>query len=670
MVYVITDYPENFPLNPIYRIADKTIVLNWLESIQEIPIDAETTGFDPHTDKLQCIQVGDYNNQFVIDCTQGLPNWVQPALRDKILIGHNLKFDLGFLYKLGWYHTKIYDTFVVEKILYCGLAMVQAGLDDTVERYCKVKLDKSMQALIAKEGLTPRAIAYAADDVKYLIPVKEAQEKLAIRQDLTEVVKLENAFTPALTYLEYCGFKLNVDKWKAKVAKDNVRMAEKEKALDDWVFANNLTWAIESQLDMFQAQEVKINWASPAQVADFFIKLGIDATVKSGEGRKKSVEESVIAKYKAEHPIVAMYLDYKKAEKVCTTYGDNFLTQINPATGRIHTYFKQILDTGRTASGGKQGDKQLVNFQNIPADPETRACFEAEEGNTLIVADYSGQEQIVLANMCLDPVLLDFYDKGEGDMHSFVASVMYGVDMQKILVAKEKKENKIPLDPEDKLMLGYRQDAKEASFAINYGGNGTTIANNKGIPVSEGDKIYNAYFKAFPGLKKHFDSAKKQGLNDGYILISKLTRRKSYIHYYKRYAELRNECRGDFWDKYRYAKEHKTDAFPELSKKVRDMFYYQGEIERMSLNYPIQGSSAELVKLAQIYIFNWILENNLFGVVKMCNAIHDELVPECPIDMAEKVAKVVEHFMFKAGQFFCKRVPLYATPDITKHWRK
>lgn len=662
MIYIISDTPEKFPFNPTYRNGTREMVLNFINNNQEIPLDAETRGFDPYTKKLLSLQIGDFDNQYIIDCESMDINWLKIPLESKILLGQNLKFDLKFLYHHGIYPKKIYDTFIVERVLNCGLDHVLANLDALTDRYLNIRLDKSVRVDIPKDGLTPRVINYAADDIKYLAQIKSAQLINVVKQDLVEVIKLENMFTPCLAYIEYCGFRLDIKKWRDKMAKDQDNLKRLFDSLNQWIIDNNLQEHIEQQIDMFRERICTINWSSPKQVISFFEKLGIDCSVTTGGITKKSVEEPVIKKYVKDYPIVKQYLDFKKAEKLTTTYGENFIEQINTVTNRLHTNFKQILDTGRTSSGGKDKDRNvnLINFQNIPKDKETRSCFVAEDGNTLIIADYSGQEQIVLANMSLDPVLLEFYDKKlySGDMHTFVTTRIWkeldGLSLDEI---KDKHADK-------------RNKSKQAGFAINYGGDGNTIANNIGITKEEGIEVYNAYFKAFPGLKVHFDKAKQQGLNDGYILISPVTRRKSYLFHYERYSELAKRMNQQYWIKYRSEREFQSELFFEMKRDVKDYFYYKGEIERKALNYPIQGQSAEIVKIATIYLYHWILDQNLFGIVKICNTIHDELVPECPLNLAEKVATTTKEFMIKAGRFFCKRVPLTTEPDICTFWRK
>jgi DNA polymerase-1 len=320
------------------------------------------------------------------------------------------------------------------------------------------------------------------------------------------------------------------------------------------------------------------------------------------------------------------------------------------------------MNTGRLSSGGrnKQTGEAYPNLQNIPSDKETRSCFVAENGNVIIGCDYTGQEQIVLANKCLDANLLEFYDKGLGDMHSFVASKMYeeleGLSLDEV---KEKHKDK-------------RQAAKSAGFAINYGGQGITIAENLGISLEQGQKIYDAYFTAFPGLKAYFDQAKKFGIDNGYVLISAVTGKKSYVDYYDEFLEAKKAVNvKGFWDNYKKHREHKTASYSKIKQQVSTFFGKKGEIERMSLNYSIQGESAEITKLGGIYFWEeYLIPNKLLFTVKLVNAIHDEYLVECPESLSEEAAQFLQKSMEKAGDVFCKRIRLKAEPTIDTYWKK
>lgn len=191
-----------------------------------------------------------------------------------------------------------------------------------------------------------------------------------------------------------------------------------------------------------------INWNSSKQVIPLLEFFGFNLTVVDKEkgGTKKSVDSSVIEGQRNKHPIAEVYLKFKAAQKVVSTYGQNFLDLINPITGRIHTQFNQVgTDTFRYSSGGGD-DKEtipgkkipLVNLQNLPADAETRACFVAEKDNRWISADYSGEESVILANISKDKAMLDLF-RDKGDLHSLVAKMVYPEELKNIDVKDVKK---------------------------------------------------------------------------------------------------------------------------------------------------------------------------------------------------------------------------------------
>lgn len=662
MIYLITNNKSVNRGSPKYDVISYEQALKELQELPEFYLDTETQGFDCHTVDMILLQLGDQYDQYLFDTLTVDIRSLKEEIEKRKIIGQNLKFDLKFLYKKGIYPTDIYDTFVAEKVITCGHKLAFAGLDFLVKKYVDptIILDKSIRADIHKQGLSEEVISYSANDIKHLPEIRRKQTEIMRAENIDKACALEFKFTPALAYIEYCGFKLDESKWQAKMKTDYEKFIAARDVLDDWVMSNGLSKYIDTQLDMFAPLSCSINWASSHQVLPLFEDLGINCTFTKKGVTKKSVEAKVIGGQEKSFPIISLYLEYKGLEKVISTYGESFIRQINPATGRLHTNFKQIMDTGRISSGGKDRitGEEYINFQNIPANDETRECFVAEPGNTLIVADYSGQEQIMLANKSMDKNLLDFYDRGLGDMHSFVASKMYpeleGLPLEEVKANHGDKRN----------------NAKGAGFAINYGGNGNTIADNLGLTVEEGAHIFDSYFEAFPGLSVYFKEVQKQGLRDGYVLISSLTGRKSYIPFFDEFKSLEEEMDSKFWNNYRAAKTVNSANFPILKQKVSDYFKHKGDIERKTLNYPIQGSSAEVTKISCYMIYHWILQNNLFGIVKFVNTVHDENVLECPLEMADLVVNKVREFMELAGTYFCTRVLLKAEPKATPVWKK
>ena len=635
--------------------------LSYLESQDVLGFDIETLGFDPYTDRIVCIQIGNAQVQFVIDTATVDIQIFKDILEKKELIGHNLKFDIRFLLHNRIIPSKIYDTFIAEKTLYLGVDTHKCSLADCVDRYCGKYMDKTERLNITGR-FTVDFIRYSGTDVVYLHEIRRQQEELIKEKNCTLSIDLDNRFVIVLSYIEYCGMKLDVEKWLNRLGKIKNEAEELRKELDRYIIENKYDKFVDLQTDLFNpGLSTNINWNSATQVIKLFEMMGVDVEIVDKGVVKKTTESSQLVKQVDKFPILETYIRYKECQKNIGTYGDNWLKLINPVSGRVHTSYKQLMNTGRLSSGGrnKQTKEAYPNFQNIPSDVETRSCFVAEEGNTLIGCDYTGQEQIVLVNKCLDENLLEFYRKDLGDMHSFVASKMYP------------ELDGMPLDDIKKKHKEKRQAAKVAGFAINYGGSGRGIADQLGLTLDQGQHIYDSYFRAFPGLKSYFDKAKQFGLKNGYVLISEVTGKKSYVDNYEWYMEKKSKMTNDFWESYKRHKESNTPTFRELKKEVQAFSMKKGEIERMSLNFPIQGESAEITKLAGIYFWKkFLLPNNLVFTVKFINAIHDEYLLECPKGLAEECAEELKKAMETAGDKFCKTVKLKAEPKISLYWEK
>jgi DNA polymerase-1 len=666
--YLITNQQSMFTPEG-YSFCSVQQCLSYLAKLDDIGFDSETRGFDPYTKELLTIQLGDDKKQFVIDCRTVDIQLFKPIIEEKVMIMQNAKFDLQFLYRHRIVPGRIFDTFLVERILTTGIPTARKALDVLVWKYCKQSLDKSVRGNIHREGLTTRVIKYAGDDVKYLPEIKRKQEYKLREQGLLRTAMLDNDYVKVLAYTEYCGVKLDTTKWKAKCLEDRRHLENKAGELDNFIFANPdlFPHLIDNQINLFDdSLQTRINWNSSKQVIPFMQKLGINTQVKDKKTglMKHSIDKKVLGPQKKKHPIVPLYIEYSEANKVVTTYGENWFDYINPVTKRIHTNYTQIMNTGRLSSGQKgnkkRGIPQKPNMQNVPGEDRTRSCFTTNVGNILIVADYSGQEQVVLANKSLEPNLLEFYAKGLGDMHSFIAKKIFAEELADVELHDIKKAR-----PD------LRQLAKAAGFAINYGGVGMTIAMNLGVPLETGEMVYKAYFEAFPGLDAYFKKQRAKAVKDGFITFNDVSHRKCYVYGFEEFQALHKELYDDktFWTEYKKQKLLDTEYFRNhLKPKVREYFVKKGGIERDALNYPVQGTSADITKLAGIYFFRHLVENDLLFTVLMPNVVHDEIHAECPIDMAKKMSGVLKQCMEDAGDVFCKTVPLKADPCITPYW--
>lgn len=677
MIYLVTASKELFS-NDVYKIISVRESLALLEPLKVVGLDTETEGLDPWTKRLKSLQLGNRDFQVVIDClTVDVTLYKSYLESDRVFLGWNLKFDLKFLYRHSIYPKNVYDGFLAEKLLWLGYpgGMHSFSLTSAGENYLGIELDKSVRGKIIWAGFTADVVEYAANDVRYLEDIILEQWKELQKKGLTKAIRVENKFVIPLAYCEYCGIKLDVDKWKAKMQKDQKKLDDALNALNNWVVSHYPKDSRFTKVDLhgdlftgFNADPIcTINWSSPKQVIPLLKELGFNLLTKdkkTGE-MKDSIDAKVIEPQKHISDIAPIYLDYKAAAKVVGTYGENFIKQINPVSGRIHTNYGQMgADTTRITSGGKDKSTktEYVNLLNLPSDEETRSCFVAEAGNKWISIDYSGQETYLMASIANDEAIIKELMEGSGDIHSLTAYMSY-----------HEIPRNTPIKDIKKKYHYLRQEAKGIEFAINYGGDANTIHANKGIPIEEAEKIYDAYMSGFKGLKAYQDFRRKDWWDKGYILLNPMTGHKAFIYDYE---DLKRDQQSfkepGFWDYYREMKQDAPSC--DTVQRVKHFFKRKSASEKQSINYPIQATGSMCLRFSMIYFFDYIREHNLLERVKICVTPYDEINCEAPEEIAGEIAKKLYECMVKAGAVFCTRCKLDADisylPDgsLPDHW--
>ena len=737
--------------------------LELLSTLKVVGLDSETKGTEIWQGTLLLLQLGNKKFQVVIDClTVDVKRYKSFLESDRLFIIHNAKFDLRWLYKEGIVVRNVYDTFLGEKILFLGFppGIVSLSLQACVKRYRNVELDKTVRGKI-NGGLTDEVIIYSANDVVWLEDVMNEQVNLLTIRKQLAAMDIENRFVRVLAYIEYCGIRLDVNRWKAKMMKDEIRLREAETKLNEWVvnyvlskgedavIAYDITGrrgkkkrakasegkyvAIDPQRSLFEESKPRciINWNSNKQVIPLFEELGFELWTKDRKtGRlKKSVDSKLIKRQKDKSDIVPLYLEYSAAFKVVTSFGQNFIDAVNPVTGRIHPTFNQMMDTGRLScgKGGKKGggktkdddvaedetelnadeviavDKS-VNIQQLPSDPETRACFIPSEGHLLVDCDYGDQEGHVFTELTQDKAWIEFYnDPAERDGHAFVAKMIFPDELKDI------PENEVKAKRKD-----LRDAAKPARFTFNYNGTAPALAANTGKPLD----FFKTYFNAFKGIDRFFKVSKKNMWDRGYILISEYTGLRAYIYDWpilKGIEKRKNSMGQEYWDLYRKAKESGMviDDVPgvvmqEIAKKfaqgdplsaIAIRYEYKAKkgdktetkyidinwqtvivkvfkhlskrkssSENQSCNYTSQGTAAAMTKIAGIMYFDYLVDSGLIFKVLIPNDVHDEYLTEPPAEIAEQEAKKLSECMEYAASLFCKSVTIKAVPEIADHW--
>jgi DNA polymerase I-like protein with 3'-5' exonuclease and polymerase domains len=353
---------------------------------------------------------------------------------------------------------------IVEQLLYLGYpsGMISYSLAAVAQRRLNISIDKSIRGQIIWRGLDTEVVLYASNDVKWLEDIMWDQVKDCKERNCLVGAKLECDFVPAISYLEWCGIKLDENKWREKMKKDQQKLKQAEESLNKFVVdtpsLEQFTY-IERQGSLFDGfdltPKVNINWSSSKQVIKVAKILGFDTTVqdkKTGEDKDSVLEKHLSSQKGINDEFLKLYFDYQEQAKLVSSFGQSQLNMINPKTGRCHTIYKQLgASSGRMSCGSQQPNEALAklkgvrpkdctycNFQQLPHDEFTRSCFIAEEGNLFVSCDYSAQEGRVQGDIYQDEAILKMYREGI-DGHSMYAKIFFKDELKDIDVHDVKK---------------------------------------------------------------------------------------------------------------------------------------------------------------------------------------------------------------------------------------
>jgi DNA polymerase-1 len=593
-----------------------------------ISLDTETTGLHPRNCDIFCVQIGTGENNYIIVMYNDNYEFkdVVPYIEGKTLIGHNILFDLGFMYKYGFYPEKVLDTMLATRILYNGAVEApyflpyKADFGSVMKRELGVVYDKTDQKNIHLVKLSQAStIEYSFNDVDRLAELHTALEEKINKRGFKDTYALHCRYIRALAYIEQCGLPISSEAWYAKMLVDQTNAVKWKEVIEDYIYDNLLHYR-DLQIDMFDTtKRILVSITSPLQMIKVFNDFGIATKDKDG---KDSINEGIISKSK--HEFVKMWLNYQEANHRVTTFGDKIYQQID--NERIYTNFNPMVDTARLST--RKGN---INFLNFPSDKQTRAAFRANEGNVIVVCDWSGQETVIAADLSGDAAMTASVVNG-ADLHCAFARILNPElkDLDDETIIKEHKDK--------------RQAAKGPRFAFSYGGSAFTIHQNQGIPLEEAYKIENAFKELHEGLYTWGDKVFQESIKKGYIesadgwklklprfdqfqeydeKIKKITREEWQIY---KQGKLDYKKKQEMLEKkelYEYAFPESVKYYESKRKEVSTFFKLKSSYQRLCLNNPVQSRGSMMLKRASVDLFDWILENNLINKIKIVNTVHD-----------------------------------------------
>ena len=456
-----------------------------------IGLDTETTELDPYTGRLRLIQLAAPDGVSIIDL-DAFANAGNGELANNeallplkrlleaprpIKIAHNAKFDAKFLkHNLGADLGGVFDSLLASQLISAGDIEERHGLETVATRYLNESVDKSERLSNWNFELSEAQLEYAARDAAVLLPLREKLIDRLKAEGLVKCAQLEFECVMPVADIELAGFYMHKDRWLEQLTIVEKRRGELAEELQEILAEES------SQGSLFGGpQRDDINLDSHQQLTQALERLGIPVPDSTRNWKLQPLA--------AEYPVIATLLEYRTVQKALTSYGQNMIELINPATGRLHADFRQIgAPTGRFSCTNP-------NIQQVPHATEYRRCFSGyPAGRKLVIADYSQIELRILAEFSADRGFIEAFNSG-ADLHRVTAAQVFNVSL-------------------DQVSKDQRDFAKRLNFGVVYGIGAQRFSMMTGLSVPEAENVLRKYFATYRGLDTYLREAANRAVNE------------------------------------------------------------------------------------------------------------------------------------------------------------
>ena len=601
--------------------------------IRPISFDTETTGLDVFTCELLLVQVKVEDHIYIFDAQALGKSFMDEVIRmiidsKRLLIMHNAKFDIKVIKnQFNRLITNVHDTLWCETLINAGIGEVLYSLSTLVKKYIGIELGKETRKDFYENftGITQEMLIYSALDVAYLEEIREKQLDLIKLAREERVLDLENRLVPVVAMMEFTGIKLDKEKW-TKMAEANYILYEQAKEDLQTLLVDSVDYTqYKSALDAVDKLKIPVKTKRDRQPLEtvtgaYSIRGIVKALINFGSHTQMltllntlgvplvNTNEKTMKELKGKYDVIDKILEFRELEKKESSYGINFLNHIHSKDGRIHTeYFNMGTQTGRFSCN-------RPNLQQVPREAVYRDCFISEEGKSLISIDYSQQEYRLVGAISGEPVIIQAYKDGI-DMH-YATAVMHFKKPLSEITADERHcaKNKI-------------------NFPIVYGSSAYGLSRTADISVEKGEETLDNFRKGYPVLTKFREAI------EGLI--------------------LKNRYSVTLLGRKRYFPDEPSFADPKELNSLR------GRTKREGFNHIIQGTAADITKLAMIEIF----ETNPFGnKLNILLQVHDELVIEADDDIIKEAERFAKEVMESVEQRFLGEIPAKVDGEVGKCW--
>lgn len=640
-------------------------------------------------------------------------------------LGHNIVFEYVVLRNHGITIGHLYDTMIAEKILHGGMENIDYALADISWKYLRIIMDKSQQKLFGDNIMNDEKLEYACTDVTYLDIIQKQQIEKATKEELSNIFALEMEVITAFGDISFEGMYLDQEKWRENIKlamplvkaahealnaeilkqpfyeysilqgfvssedritinfnsvhqrmellqllfpnivggtkaivksyiRDNGKtmpfadmnllqcyMEKNYSIMEGRLIDQHKQYLIDKQY-LIPAGEITINWGSPVQV------LGL---LQQQFPRLKSTGEEAIGELN--HPIAKQLLKYRESLKLVNDLGEDYITKYVCSDGKVRTTFDTIKSTGRV--GSKRPNMQNIIVKEF-VGTRYRNAFTPEPGWVYVSGDYVSQELVEIAYISKEPAWLEAIAKGQ-DLHSVSAEIVYGTkwkdaqsdgcEFYKMTVTSNGTLEMAKQKCSCKKHKTMRGDVKSINFLLAYGGTEYKLSGELGISLKEAKALIQLYFSKLPRIEAMFKFLGEFTLLNGYTMTLAPFNRKRWF---------------PFW------RENRTYVEAHISGIKYNPSL--GEMQKAGMNHPIQGTAADITKVAMVLVRNYIRENKLQDKVKIVCQVHDQIDTICLEEMAQEWKLKLQELMEQAA---CVVIPsgiLKSEVNISPFWTK
>ena len=733
MIYLVTGNQQLFQ-SEFYEIISVEKSLEILKTWDPVQFDTETSGRDPHVCKILCAQFGnrEASIQIVVDTLTIDILLYKEILETKLLIGHNLKFDIQFLYNHGIIPTKVWDTMIIDQLLHLGFnnKFFHYSLQAVAERRLKIDIDKTTRGEIIWRGLDDKVVLYAAGDVVYLEDIRDQQIEDCKKQTCSVAAQIENAFVPVIAYLEWCGIRLDINKWEKKM-KDNERKRDEAlELLNQWV------------VDYYKKQggngseyiEVEYTIMEKFGGQSIFHDIPKAATGTEEVFEEKSVDPITGCDYLRRYikiPEKWGYVTVNRQGDLFSGWDTEPKCCINWASAKQTIPFFQMLGFDTTAKDKKTGDakdsvvEKVLAKQKGIADDFLKLYFAYKEK----FKDCStyGQNYIDAINPNTDRIHTTFWQLGAASGRMSCGSRNTNTDLAHLKGISPSRCKYVQLQnlPSDEITRGafipkegnlmtacdysalesrlgadiYNEPEMLEEFLHRSGDMHSLCAKLvfheelKDIPIEEiKDKRPDLRKKVKPiefsqqfgggagavadalGCSREEANKFVKAYADGFKGITEFKKKGSaFVRKYGYVLICEHTGHKLYWEDFKKWRE--IEDLPEYiykreysSEERKEHEGAAAKWDRMALNAPTQGSGIAILKLSMTLFFKWLCNEGYFNKVLLCNLIHDEAVIEYPEELKDIVVPKLKEYMEKGASVLCKKLPIPCVPETGLHW--